>query len=414
MKATADIPECWGIHGVSQSGAENIMARKKTGQGHTDSDIANDDHRLVGFEGGGITIHRPLLPFPKSRLKMTCRAMGTQWVEDETNHDLTITPRNTVRHLLSSNRLPLALQKPSLLALAKTAQEKLKEREARANSVYHNCDIITFDLRSGRLLVRLPLQITSTKPFPDKYRDSHLLRGQYKTGLLLRKLTKLISPQENVPLQKLESTAKAIFPDLKDTFSRDAEPSSIPSDSVASFTACGVQFHRLESVAGSTPHAWSRLDPKYIWELARQPYSASTSLPIIRVPSIGPSPTLPPPFHLWDGRYWIRLSNPSQTHTLLIRPFHPSDLQPFRLCVHPARRTHLTKLFKEAAPGKVRWTLPAIAILEEGAEEGAGRGRVLALPTLGFVACGWEGRLKWEVRYKKVELGPGREGRVVR
>lgn len=417
MKATAEIPECWGMHGVSQSRAENIMAKQKTGQRHMDSNIVENDYRLVGLESGGLTVHRPLLSFPKGRLKMTCRAMGIQWVEDETNHDPTITPRNAIRHLLASDRLPLALQKPSLLALAKTTQEKLKEREARANSLFLNCDIIRFDLRSGRLLVRVPLGTISTKHVPDKYRNKHLIRCQYNAGLLLRKLTELVSPRDIVSLQKLESVAKAIFPDLKDPCDQNGGSATVQANSSlpASLTACGVQFRRLESTGAETPHTWSRLDPKYIWELTRQPYPASINLPTIYIPPTSLSPTHQAPFHLWDGRYWIRVPNPTpNTHTLLIRPFQPSDLQPFQLSLPPARRTDLTNLLKMSAPGKVRWTLPAIAILEEGDGLIEGRGRVIALPTLGLVAEGWEGHVSWEIRYKNVDLREGREAAIVR
>ncbi|KAL9118540.1 MAG: hypothetical protein Q9187_004910 [Circinaria calcarea] len=419
MKATAEIPECWGMYGVSQSGTSIPVTKKKSGQQQTDSAIAGNESCMVGLADGGITIHRPLLHFPKSRLKMTCSAMGTQWVEDETNYDPTITPRNAVRYLLSSNRLPLLLRKPSLLSLAQHTQEKLKELETAANRLFQNCDIIAFDLRSGRLLVRLPVQMISSKPFPDMHRDRHLIRGQNEAGLLLRKLTELISPQEIVSMQKLKSVAQTIFPDLKGPSYHDGDSASIQADSVlpASFTACGVQFRRLESAIASSPQTWSHLDPSYIWELTRQPYFASSTLPTIHIPPTSPSPTHLGTFHLWDGRYWIRLLNPTvhpHTHNLLIRPLQPSDLEPFRLSLSPARRLALIKLLKEAAPGKVRWTLPAIALLEDGEGAGTGRGRVLALPTLGFVAADWEEEVKWEIQYKKVDLGRGREeGRVV-
>lgn len=341
--------------------------------------------------------------------------MGIRWVEDKTNHDPTITPRNAVRHLLSSNRLPLSLRKPSLLSLAQHTQEKLTQLEMAADRLFQNCDIITFDLRSGRLLVRLPAHMISSKPFPDMHRDRLLIRGQYEASLLLRKFTELISPREIVSIHNLESVTKAIFPDLRDRFHHDGDSASIQADSLlpASLTACCVQFRRLESATASTLQTWSHLDPSYIWELTRQPYSASSTLPIIHIPPTSPSPTHLSHFHLWDGRYWIRLFNPDptthpHTYNLVIRPLDPSDLQPFQLSLPPARQLELTNVLKEAAPGKARWTLPAITLLEDGERPGKGSGQVLALPTLGFAAEGWEGeKVKWEIQYKKVDLGVG-------
>lgn len=60
-----------------------------------------------------------------------------------------------------------------------------------------------------------------------------------------------------------------------------------------------------------------------------------------------------------------------------------------------------------AAPGKVRWTLPVLARADDGV--------VLAVPTLGaWVAeAAVVGKLVWEVRFRKVDLGAGREGVVV-
>jgi tRNA(Ile)-lysidine synthase len=100
-------------------------------------------------------------------------------------------------------------------------------------------------------------------------------------------------------------------------------------------------------------------------------------------------------WHLWDGRYWIRVYNHT-TKLITVRPFEAADLKPFRNSLPAWAQQSFSDTLSVAAPGKARWTLPALAV----------EGDVIALPTLGFAVQKEEYRgLRWQVKYKKVDLG---------
>ncbi|KAL8859925.1 MAG: hypothetical protein Q9198_010604, partial [Flavoplaca austrocitrina] len=103
-----------------------------------------------------------------------------------------------------------------------------------------------------------------------------------------------------------------------------------------------------------------------------------------------------PPWHLWDGRYWIQIIN-CTAKPLNIRPLTEDRL--IRLKARIKAEDHentkapaiLQKLLKEAAPGLSRFTLPAIVDDEDN---------VVVLPTLDFEVEGLT--IEWRVRYRRV------------
>ena len=103
------------------------------------------------------------------------------------------------------------------------------------------------------------------------------------------------------------------------------------------------------------------------------------------------------PWSLYDGRFWFRFQNLTTT-PLVVRPFRKTDLKDFRHSIIAGRKT-LGHALKELAPEAVRWTLPAIATEGDGKEK-----RVLALPTLGVGVLHLEDLVRYEVRYKKVDM----------
>lgn len=111
-----DIPECFGLYGVHQSGNPHL---KRSDDNDHASQIQRHWKRRpnMEFEDGGIKIMRPLLKFSKERLIATCLQRGVSWVEDETNKDPTLTIRNAVRHMYRNHRLPSALSKERLSTL---------------------------------------------------------------------------------------------------------------------------------------------------------------------------------------------------------------------------------------------------------------------------------------------------------
>jgi hypothetical protein len=108
----------------------------------------------------------------------------------------------------------------------------------------------------------------------------------------------------------------------------------------------------------------------------------------------------------WDCRYWIRIccSGIDYLQNCTVRPFQASDAADLRTKIDYEPRETLTNLLRDAAPGKVRYTLPIITD-DQG---------VRAFPTLDFVVP--EHRkdnlgninskprlLSWNVKYKRID-----------
>lgn len=419
IQSSAEIPDCWGQHGVHQSGfRENGLLWRPTNEpdsSRTDQQEGRsvlDDRReitkpAIPFEGGGIKIYRPLLKFSKDRLQSTCHHYRVQWVEDETNQDASRTPRNAVRPLLNSSKLPKALQKPSLLAVAERMQKRYADRMLHAEKLFHRTQILMFDTRTGMLVVRMPARVVPTERISEAVLEGELKNYRFETSLFLRSLLEIVSPEEKVSIQHLKFALCSIFPDLDDPEATAVDKRILPSI----FTTQGVHFQRcISPIEGNdSGHVGDQknLDPEFIWILTRQPAwllrYPTPSLPLI---PISPAPNkLSPnfsstffPWHLFDGRFWIRVSH-SSLQPLEIRLPKPADIASLRESFRGTpQRPYVEDRWKRAAPGKIRFTLPMIA--ETGEE-----GRVLAMPTLGISAPGVKRELdlRWEVRYKKVD-----------
>lgn len=421
MQVTAQIPECCGIHGVHQSGSkefgEEILTARSLDRASLSNTISTRFQKAdspMPFEDGGIQILRPLLDFSKQRLKATCDWYKIRWYEDETNRDPTRTPRNAIRQILRSKRLPLSLQKASLLNMRKKITEKFKNRIGHARTLFRRCDISMLDTRSSALVVRLP-SCPVSRPIPPEHLHQRLIEREYTVALMLRQILYIISPQERISLQSLKSAVKALFPKFQDQASTQMDLNLQTSI----FTTAGVSFQRVLSplqlqdcTKRNQPNRlWLKqksLDPDKVWILTRQPFHSTIEIPTIKIdpiPSSLENSTLSQrTFKLWDSRYWIRVQN-ATNFPLFIRPLQPEDLVRLR-----SSRTRflevkeLDRLLRVIAPGKIRWTLPVIMIArsQEGPEE------VLALPSLEWGhSRARELGVMWEIRYKKVNLELG-------
>lgn len=427
MQETAQIPECCGIHGVHQSGSKafgeeipTVRSLDRASLSNTISSRFQKADSPMPFEDGGIQIHRPLLDFSKQRLKATCEWYKIRWYEDETNRDPTRTPRNAIRQLLRSKRLPLSLQKASLLKMRKKISDKFKNRIGHARTLFRRCEISMLDTRSSALVVRLP-SCPVSRPIPPEHLHQRLIEREYTVALMLRQILYIISPQERISLQSLNSAVKALFPKFKEDQSSTQMDLNLQT---SIFTTAGVSFQRVLSplqlqdcTKRNQPNRlWLKqksLDPDFVWILTRQPFHSTIEIPTIKIEPIPSSSSLEnstlllqqrPPFKLWDSRYWIRVQN-ATNFPLFIRPFQPEDL--VRLRSSPTRFLEvreLDRLLRVIAPGKIRWTLPVIMIArsQERPEE------VLALPSLEWGhSRARELGVMWEIRYKKVNLELG-------
>ena len=138
----ARIPECHGLYGVSGSGGSVTLSRPEPEQEQKNQ-----------ISTGGISICRPLLSFPKTHILATCHEHHIPFVNDPTNFDPTLTPRNAIRSLLSSNRLPRALAPPSILSLIKTSRALIRDSVDLSNGVLGCCRLLEFNLSSGTMVV---------------------------------------------------------------------------------------------------------------------------------------------------------------------------------------------------------------------------------------------------------------------
>lgn len=398
------IPECNGLHGVHESGFREFQA-DFVAYVHGDyqwhniiSQASTTEQPGIQYEDGGIKLHRPLMSFPKERLEATCHEHDIQWQEDQTNRDVTLTRRNAVRVMLEKGRLPQSLGKQRLLMMAKKMTEKAVSHETRAQRLVIRTKILSLDLRSGRLVVRLPSRIRAFDRVPEPFVKNEMSALRTTATMHLTKLLSIVSPNENIDFSTVHAMTEIVYPELLGASSQSDEKET-------AFNIAGVLVRRIpapiETIATQdAPIHYQNLDRTHAWSFKREPFRRSEPPPKLVI--VHRSSKFEPQryFRLWDGRYWFRLTNRSGVK-LIVRPFREADLKIFEESMPSAQFQELKAELKEAAPGVVRWTMPAIAEATIGE-------RPLALPTLrcmrGVMPRHWRENLHWEFRYKKINV----------
>ncbi|KAI0998184.1 hypothetical protein K3495_g10009 [Podosphaera aphanis] len=381
IKASSAIPECYGLYGVHESCADEVSCRALV----TTQSLSHPQPRLLA-ETGGIQVFRPLLDFSKSQLIATCEANCMPWFEDDTNHDPTITTRNAIRHLYQQHNVPSALSKPRMIMLAKAIKTKLENRSSLVNRCLSATRVSSFDTSTGTLKVQFPClnhyAATSMRP---KDLPSVELASE-----LLRKFIALVTPQEHVELSSLRGAVNRIFPEL-------FHPSQPQLQTTTSFTVASLLFQQVPSniqAAVDIPIISSPTHSSICWFISRQPCpSGKFDDHTVRIPA-----TSPPAWFLFDGRFWMKIYSSDPSSNLVVQLLSPADLKPFVAQFTPVTRKVLSRTLAERAPGKVRWTLPAI--LHHDIVTSCYR--LISLPTLYLDAPGAHVFGKWEVRYKKI------------
>ncbi|KAF7591225.1 hypothetical protein BBP40_001830 [Aspergillus hancockii] len=441
------IPECHGLYGVSESGSSYTLPTRRTISSSTTLSITqktpSHNHGDTKISTGGITITRPLLNNPKSALLATCHENNIPYVQDPTNFDPTLTPRNAIRSLLASNKLPKALTPPSILSLIKSSQDLLASSTTHSNNLLRTCRIQDLDLPAGTMTVEFPstpvdqgtLLNGSARPSRNPAQRLHQIEC-----LTLRRITELISPfpENHFPARGFEDFTHRVFP------SQFADGEMVTKRQ--SFTLGGVMFQPFQGRRPSKQNTETKtgtdaniteIDTKKnnnTWLLSRQPFMRNRS-PTLRfsvpvpVPEHHHDPENFTPWSLWDNRYWFRFSmipeqapqphdtTPSpSTVSLVVRPFRQSDLQAIRRVTGSGKVNPgvvaLMELLGREAPGQTRFTVPLLAI--EGGSCELEHELPVALPTMDLWLPGmWEslprllpGRLRWEWMYKMIDNEP--------
>ncbi|KAL2265333.1 hypothetical protein VTJ83DRAFT_6433 [Remersonia thermophila] len=407
MRRVTDIPECYDINGAYQSGfvddqrrevpfyrlgpvrEEAKELRRELYRGVDPAEIAEeicsglhadfanaylDDYSGIAggrkhapevtpleIEEGGITVYRPLLGFSKDRLIATCVENNIPWFEDHTNQDATLTLRNAVRYMCKHRALPAALQKPAVLRMAERCRERVASLEAEAKRWLQRAHVHEFGANAGTLVVTMPDLSLPTVPTlsaaSPARRQKRLAHYRLVAAQFLRHIMAPVSPERELsqPAQ-LGHLISMLFPSLRAPDDATVEPKP--------YVICGVLFTPLVR-EGGPPSERPR------WLLSRAPH-------VSNVPR--PSCNMTPPyfkarvkrhasrfktsgwsrFQLYDGRYWVRLLHRFPVD-IRIAPFEPEHHKAFRdaLADDDARRRFAAAL-RRHAPGKVRYTLPAI------------------------------------------------------
>lgn len=384
IRNPAGIPECYGIHGVYESGGYDSTRAGNVDQGKKRDPASFNWARPGSFirsqlpiETGGIQIFRPFLNFGKARLVATCVAENMEWFEDHTNAEPTTTLRNTVRHMYLHHPMPAALTKPALLALSTRLNDTAVHRFDVTKSWLARCKVTRFETRLGTVRIQFA-DLNQLRVSDNVWPPLHAGRIAAE---VLRQIILLVTPQEHVGLSSLHSAVFHVFPEVCPVGGQRLQTTA--------FTASRVYFQPVETTSF---RGQSSENQKCEWLLSRQPYP-SKSLPKLRLDSPVTRGSWSP-WHLYDGRYWIRVQNLG-SGSLFIQPFREEHLAGFRAALTRDDKLQLTSILRKEAPGNVRWTLPAI--LRKGKD---GKETPIALPSLDLSVSG--SQLRWEIRYKKI------------
>ncbi|KAL2840982.1 hypothetical protein BJY01DRAFT_15102 [Aspergillus pseudoustus] len=398
----ARIPECHGLWGVAESGrgisvspgdliADVAMGKKQEQQRHCHQE---GNRNQIQIATGGIYISRPLLSFRKSSLIATCAENGVPFVDDPTNFDPTLTPRNAIRSMLSSDSLPRALTNPSILALIERAQERVKESYQLSDKILENgCRLLDVNFGSGAMTVQF--SPSALNLFPSVVQGNQERKqeqeqpSQETLALALRRITEFISPfpENHWPLSSFANFTDRVF--LPPSHMSSAFPESEkydtlePATASKAFTVGGVFFQPLplspspsSSLSSKTKGEITPKNGLTTWLLSCQPYFRNRA-PILHLnlslstqPNKGPLYT---PWTLWDNRFWIRAaavpvhSNPEldpdhhqegRTQIpIVIRPLQQADISVIRqvdAARKGARKEKLELVFREDGASAAR------------------------------------------------------------
>lgn len=411
MQSVEWIPECEGIYGVYRSG-KALMPRSSL-------------NIPFPVEQGGIQIVRPLLSFEKSRLIATCEEKGIEWAEDKTNQIQTMTSRNSIRYIYRNHKVPEALSIKSLVGVSLRMQKRIESHKALAHRLFDQC-LMKLDIQTGSLLVRFPpFSTLLDRPIETESDKNEAMNTAY---CLIERVAELVSPRPKAPLGQLAGTVDRIYPEFADV---GVGNSLLWTNRLkVNYSVFSVWWRASESPSPYTDHPEPNVDstlphPRE-WLLTRQPLDIGERRNAANRVVYPPSRTASlsshtsnsrATYHLFDGRFWIRLRNLTKD-TLILRIFEKDDSRHFPTShqertnanqdadYFALRRPHrfMSAAFELLTASDIRHTLPAVFRLDSE----TGTETLIGFPTLDVRMDGFgapEGVCEWSVRYKKVDFG---------
>lgn len=423
IRKIANIPECDGLHGISQSGSclklESSMLPRSCG--------------VTGLERGGIQVGRPLLDFNKSRLLATCQELEMPWFEDETNTDRTLTSRNAIRHIAKKYRLPEALRSRSLVELSERKRQTADGKRELSSKFFDEMPL-TLDLRSGVVTVEFPKLDLGMISEESPLGMSNISDPTLIVNMLVKRVVSIVpSSTSTAGAGRFNALVKRIY-NIPDS---GFPPSIQESISVAK------KMPRIHETSGLCfEHLKSPRDEDFSmrWRIYRAPARKRETEFANNIPPASSNvfKRIGPIFrenntYFWDNRYWIRVHNPAE-HDLWVRPLDEKSLSSLRTLLVEGKvflrrqsdgeaiksPKYLDILLRETGRGKIRWTLPVIVsytpiktAATADVPSTSAHAQILAFPTLGLrveaVEDGfwppWAKDLRWEIRFKRIDLG---------
>ncbi|KAK4139411.1 uncharacterized protein C8A04DRAFT_15885 [Dichotomopilus funicola] len=421
MRPATDIPECYDLHRVYQSGfadqerkggglyaaapnnaerrilkrelrhqadpaviareiEEGVKTEVATAYLEEFSGVGKRAKRIPSIvpldtEDGGVMVYRPLLQFSKDRLVATCVENNVPWFEDHTNTDQTLTLRNAVRHMHRNYKLPEALQKPAILRLAARCRTRVLTAEDEAERLFENLFIHEFSANAGTVSVTLPQFIFPTVPRRSSTsataRERRVAHYRHIAAIFLRRLITMVTPERELsqPAQ-LSHLVSMLFPNLC---------LGSPAPPPKPYVICSVLFTPLPNPTSTSFPPFTHSSAQR-WFLARAPHPSNiprptttfNELPFARRVARDPvhwKVKVWTEFRQYDGRFWISLLHRLPCR-VQVMPLEPEHLKPFREALTEGHRKDaeqgkgkegtLMALLGRHAPGKTRFTLPAI------------------------------------------------------
>lgn len=319
------------------------------------------------IEAQQIGVLRPLLDFSKMDLIATCKKAGMSWVEDATNQDVSLATRNTIRYMQQEDIMPRALQTDRLCRLANAVSTRRASIEATVDRLLDSIDV-RLSLRSGQLDIDVPDAVLHSIHAAE---DADGIR----TALLAR-LISLISPARAVNSGNLAPFAQSFL-------QKDA---GIMAFNVASLQ---VSIVHVKGSGYSCTMVRTTIPANEVDDLTlsiQETFQESDQ-----------SQVKWSKWHLWDGRYWIRighrLTTPALPHNTVIRPrLRLDDLPGNRM--KPALYTSFKMYLKAlGVPRAAGYSMPVIAAAKTDeptdlTEESLGT-KIVAIPTLAISGEDW-------------------------
>ncbi|KIW01305.1 hypothetical protein, variant [Verruconis gallopava] len=371
---------------------------------------------VLGIPNLRISLRRPLLNFSKERLIATCHAANIPWVEDESNADRKLTPRNAVRHIVRKHALPGALSQSSLLEMARHVGRRTAAVHSISKKILQGTDL-KLDVRTGSVVATLPtLETVETmlhvSGFPSLQPSTATL--SWVIGTYLRSIASLVSHKDEAHQAVYSGKLSHLFGSPKE---------------LKSFTFSHALFEPLSNnrwIASSQPMRANGLHKTRLEHACiRYPYVLSPDQSRYKD---------------FDGRWWVRVENPSDDTTLALRYMYLEDLRSLLQRLKSGEihirdvndplgsPRNLNTILDSLGPYRLRWWLPIIVqrssdfdtylqrlspleqLLEASNPRTPGAESIVAFPTLNLRIGGnenavprWVKDLKWEMYYKSLD-----------